>query len=410
MRSFRSFDFFRCRTAPDLAKALAWPFLEHLVLQISHTDITIRHATFALGSLFERLYINNCLTSSNDLANARHDFALLQYNKALKQLRENIDSDARQPFGITLLTCVLFTFVEFLQGNDVAALFHLRSGIGMLCRSHLEGESATDRLPIYLSGCETFHHDIMRVFAYLDMAAIRWLGVPTSLPEGKNPINRFEFRSIKENKFSNIEEAEESLCSQISQLYHFQYSVMTHNSWKMLDQGNFSASSERERLEVRLYKWPSAMEALLGQHETKLSSEQLRRVRLLSIKHKVTTIMLAASLEVSKKAIYRRFDVVFEQIVSIATSLLQPVNTMRSIHSTNGLPCILPFFSFRIGEGVIQALYFTAISCCNRRISRKALSLLWSEPWREAAWESTGMAKIAERKVGELEEEGWYDV
>ena len=410
----RSFDFFRCRTAPCLAKALGWSSLERLVLQISHFDIALRHATLALGSLFERLHVNYLLTSTNDLANARHDFALLQYNKALNQLRKDIESDTGRSLETTLLTCLLFILVEFLQGNDVATLIHLRSGLDILRRSYPEGRSATNRPPTFSSDHENFHHVIMRVFAYLDMSATRWLGVSSFLTEDWNPIDSFEFRSIKAESFSNIEEAEESLWRQRNQLHDFQHSVAIHNTWKLLDQGQLTASAEREKLEARLYKWPSAIGVLLEQQGTTLSPEDLRRVTLLRIKHKVTTIMLAASLEVSKKATYRRFDPVFEQIVSFATSLLRPFNVIFSnnvgdIHPMNGAHGSLPFLQIGITEGVIQALYFTAISCCNRRISRKALSLLSAEPWREGAWDSIAMARIAERKVCELEKEGWYE-
>ena len=54
-------------------------------------------------------------------------------------------------------------------------------------------------------------------------------------------------------------------------------------------------------------------------------------------------------------------------------------------------------------------MYFTAIKCREKVTAHKAIDLLESEPWREGAWDSAAMAKIARRRIVELEDDGWYD-
>ena len=152
------------------------------------------------------------------------------------------------------------------------------------------------------------------------------------------------------------------------------------------------------------------MGVLLKQIGAELSSEDMHRVTILSINHQVATIMLAASLDPAEKTTYQQSDFLFTQIVTLAESLLRPVNLMVKSNLWQPFYTMVSHDSllFNFTECVIQALYFTATKCCNRSTCRKALSFLSSEPWREGAFDSTAMAKVAERKVRQLEEEGWY--
>ena len=410
-RELRSFSFFQNRTVHDLNRGL--PFWGQLVLQISHSDLAVRHAVNALGSLTERLHINSTLTSGNELANSCHDFARLQYYKAVGQLRKRICDDADLSIELALVLCYLFICFEFLQGDDVAALTHLRSGRGLLHRLFPAGaESATNRQPISPPDRERFRYGITIAIGMADITATRWLAQPPRQPEVKVPIDTVEPASIKSESFSSLLEAENSLCRQINRLLFFQRSVAAYDMLDLSDPRRLAAVAQREELIAQLNKWPPAMEVLLKQQGGGISPEDLHHVTLLSVKQKISLIMLTASLQRCKKSVYQRFEPVFQQAVSSAATLLQPYNVMANssiaaFSSMKNIQGVLPFFNFT--EGVIHALYFTTISCCNRSICQKALSLLSLEPWREGAWDSAGIVKIARRKVRELEEKGWYD-
>lgn len=64
---------------------------------------------------------------------------------------------------------------------------------------------------------------------------------------------------------------------------------------------------------------------------------------------------------------------------------------------------------FSFYTGIIQPLYVIAIHCRNLSVCREAVSLLSTSPWREGAWDSASMARIAERKIRQLQKEGYYD-
>jgi hypothetical protein len=115
------------------------------------------------------------------------------------------------------------------------------------------------------------------------------------------------------------------------------------------------------------------------------------------------SIILGSVLEADEVRYYSALDSSFEQIVSLSTTLLLPVNVMGS---SIVFPTAKKVFSFY--EGVIKSLYFVAVKCVNIKICRKAISLLGTPPWREGAWESGSMMRIAKRKVSQLEKEGFY--
>lgn len=407
LEELRSFDFFQGRVGPSLAKTLGWSCLDRLIFQLSHHDSALRSSALALSSLMERLHINCLLNTTSHLANIRHEIASSQYNKALNQLRRSIERPTCQNLGASLLTCLLLTIFEFLRGHDVAALIHLRSGLAILCQKFPRQLLASGSQSMSLSDHDKTPHVIMRVFAYLDVAATRWLGISPFLTEGNVLIDDFEISSLDLETFANFEEAEESLRRLTNQVHHFRNSVKTHSLGTISGQNQLPGSVQREKLRTQLDSWLSAMEILTEAKKGCLNAEYLRKVSHLRIKHRVSTIMIATSLESSMTVMSRTFDPIFEQIVSLSLSLVRPINV--AINNNSYIPqCVIapngliPLLQIGHSEGVIQALYLTAIYCGNDRISQKALCLLSSQHWREGAWESVAMARIAKRKMAEL--------
>ena len=237
-RECRGFDFFLHRTAPELAESLQSKLWDHLVLQVSHSDSAIRHAVIAIGSLNERLLINNVLTSDNSQANARHEFARVQYDKAMRQLRKRLSSGNEQPVEFTLILCILFIIFEFLQGNDVAAEVHMRSGLDILRRSYTkEAGPASNELTVSSSARDGFLHDIRNAFGVADMMATRWLGLSSLYLQKMSPLAEGpRSSSFLSEWFSSLVDAEESLLKQRGQMYYLQRWIAAHNTSESSDQ------------------------------------------------------------------------------------------------------------------------------------------------------------------------------
>ena len=172
----RSFAFFCYQTGQQLSLALKIPQTQKLILQASHCDEAVRYAVIALGSIGERLSINNLLTKENEEANACHEFARLQYYKAMKSLRERISNDSEGSVTLAIILCFLFTVFEFLQGNDAGCLIHFRGGLDILRRGH--GSLSTE-LQTVSPNQDPLGHEVLRTFSILDIQATMWLGLRT---------------------------------------------------------------------------------------------------------------------------------------------------------------------------------------------------------------------------------------
>ena len=400
-QEYQGFRYFRYQLAPELAEAMKSSFWNSLILQTSQQDLAIRHGVIALGALGERLRINNVLTLDNEEANKRHDFACSQYCKAIQELRMQLCSESEHSTRITLLSCFLFICFEFLQGNDNGVLAHLRSGLNILRRSQINPfriESTCHLRVTVLS--QDFAYNVMQLFGLLDSLAALWLG----LPSYQNPIvdDCENFFPVPE-KFLSLQAAEESLFRHINQIYYLRDRSSARAKSALFPQMPDEAIIQQQFLFSQSEQWLLRLEALLISAYDALTVEGLHRITIMRTNHKASALLLAVIFEPNEESFFAKHDASFEQIVSFSTSLLRPINVMLDDEI---FPTSRQMFSFV--EGIIQPLYFTAVNCRNSDICWKAVSLLSNAPWREGAWDSTAMAKIAARKLREREIQADY--
>lgn len=397
----RAFHFFRSKTAPELASALQTTFWDSLILQVSHHDSTVRHAVVALGSLGERLQINNVLTLDNEEANKRHRFACTQYEKALQELRRQLSDNGEHSVEITLISCFLFICFEFLQGNDVGVLAHLRSGLNIVRCSEMTEKG--NQMIYDLAACSDpgdFRSNTKELFGNLDGLAALWLGL-RSLQ--RPVVNARQPYVPMPECFSSIDEVEKRLFGLIDEVYCLRDHANLQNQVILRQEDLQEINTQQLYLSSQLEQWLLSLESFLIRSGRELVIEDLHRVMIWRINRKVTSLMLDTTLEPIEEDFYRNQDSAFEEIVAFSISVLQPVNVMTN---RKVFPTAQKIFSFT--EGIIHPLYFTAVKCCNLSICRQAISLLSTSPWREGAWESASMAKIAEKQVSQLEKQGFY--
>ncbi|MCJ1249485.1 hypothetical protein MMC30_006709 [Trapelia coarctata] len=410
-----NFDFFRFRTGHHLAQAMGLLSWHRLILQVSHSDPIVRHAAIALGSIGERLRIHNVLTLENQDANSCHLYARQQYQKAIELLRQRLSSHKEQSVLVALLSCFLFMCFEFLQGNDAGANLHLGSGLKIV-RGIYDGTTPLEPHDAS-STLGSLKDDILQVFAIMDTHATIWLGRKEYyLPE--IPIvpllDQRYLCPTSPKDFSSLEEAAISIISQINQIFYLQRSFPPAEKWGIADKAVLDAFTERERLRMQLEQWPDAVELLLVRLRESLSPKDLHLIGVMSMNCKLASIMLRTILETDEEALYTELEPEFVQIVALATSLLRSNSDLDKSerwslphdfpqYEPDGSACV---FSFVVG--LIAPLYYTAIKCRNRAIVQSAMCLLSSKPWREGAWDSAAMARIAQRKTHDLEAQGWY--
>lgn len=402
----RSFAFFCYQTGQQLSTALKITRTHQLILQASHCDEAVRYAVIALGSIGERLSINNLLTLENEQANACHDFAHLQYYKALKCLRERINNDSKGSANLAIIMCFLFTIFEFLQGNDAGSLIHLRSGLSILQRDH---RSLSVGFPTVSPDQDVLRHEILGIFATMDRAATTWLGLknfhaPMIIPlegPGDGPPHL--------NSFATIDDASKALYFHVNSTFQFRRLVAAYDSAESPNQVLPKIHAKREKLLVQMRQWPVSLEALTKKLEGEIDAKMLQQIAVLNMNYETELIVLTACLQPSDQKLYAEHEAAFGHIVELAKSVIWPSDDLgklevQQIVAANNMDINNqdPMFSFY--AGVIKPLYLTAINCQNPRICREAIALLSSSPWREGAWDSAAMARIAARRLQEVEE------
>lgn len=153
---------------------------------------------------------------------------------------------------------------------------------------------------------------------------------------------------------------------------------------------------EKTRLNHERCKWHNAFSALVSDQSKVKTKEDVRRLDGLLINHKKVGVMLD-SCQADGTYNYEPSTSTFAEIVKSCASLL--TTDAFKVYITN-----LPKTPFAFVFGMIHPLYITAIYCSDCTIRKKAIDILVMSPWREGAWNSAAMGKIAQRKLDEAEE------
>ncbi|KAL8709906.1 MAG: hypothetical protein Q9220_005356 [cf. Caloplaca sp. 1 TL-2023] len=420
----RGFEYFRVQTSEDLAYSLN-NSLEELVLQTSHRYDAIKHGAIALGSLGETIRINSNSTLSEvqTPARRRHEFARAQYYKAISILNQDIAQRDKDMVDFALISCFLFIVFEFLQGNDQSAVTHLRGGLNLLRETYFpKGSPQATRNNDQQVPMSAMQKEIARIFHILDTQATMWLGLRTFHTDFHMPIDNEATRHVTPSTFASLDEACDDLNCIIGRIYNFRRMASKHDFAPSTAEVPASVYAERDQLLDRLDVHRRRLSNYLARRTTTQEPEDPHRITVLRINRKVTTMMLATYLEPHEDLYYAQTTSQFWQIVSLATLILRPEtpdmhhHLIQAVQSNNAARHHGAFHEapherqiFAFFNGLIQPLYFTAIKCRDKSTAVRAIELLEMEPWREGAWDSKAMARIARRKMEELERKGWYD-
>ena len=499
-RERRSFEFYVLKLGQDVSDSMRLFSLHDLIYQLSHQSSAIREAVTALGSLGERFHLNKLLTIEHEQANACHEYALLQYGKALKHLNEDILTETNLSESRILITCFLFTVFEFLQGNDTAARAHLRSGLNILhgasetqlpraVMSWAQNSSDSEDINLDLSLNEirdicacgmllcgnnkwqdltlgknheshTSPHtpgwlanhksaspnrdptvcELLRAFVVMENTAVVWLGLdewesPLLAPMGVRNEGP-EYLDF----FPSISDAADALNFLILQIRDLRRCFIS-STFQPRERFVPIIRAKRNDLLSRLQRWRRGMDQLRTQLGSLCAGDVLHKVLVMRANYETTFINLTLlSYEQHDCATEAETDLLcdlenrFESITSVARFVLTSVGdtTLSSAPSTTPLSFILlkedepdhlstsnssvtskgglgsgrpspspsktrvmGMFSFC--TGLIQPLYMTAVRCRDARIMDEAVRLLETKPWRESAWDSKSMARIARR-------------
>lgn len=429
-RGRRSFAYFLHQVGQELSQAFRTPVLHQLILQMSHCDNAVREAVIALGSLGERLQLNNVLTWDNQQANECHEYAVAEYGKAISHLRGQLSDGGEKLELQALIMCFLFTIFEFLQGSESGALVHLRHGLRILDKVHqpdrecsvLAEEEAMSlemkrtgnsinsiiktRVKPIMAKDAVLREELVWTYAVMENQALYWLSLESWEAPLLTNLQTMDRDPPNCEYFPTLEEAADALNYQINIVQEVR---RTFISVEASDPSAWLASllafnhRKRERQIKQLLKWPSEVAAMRARLADGWTVDMTHRINVMKMNYTITLLLLEGVFEPIGVVSNRDSELAFEEVIRLAKTILLPLDDedrmtrIRRVVLANNKD-INPDAMFSFYAGLIQPLYNTAIKCQNLAICHEAIGLLATRPWREGAWESAGMAKIARRK------------
>ncbi|KIM94826.1 hypothetical protein OIDMADRAFT_135229 [Oidiodendron maius Zn] len=371
----RSFHFFKQRTAAQLSSFFGGDFWERLLLQTTHHEPSVRHAIIALGALHERFEQDNGLVVQSDAKGWTDDFALKNYNQAIKLLNQSLSSKGQQA-------------IDTMQGSYGPAITHVQSGMKILCEAQ-NGQlqnfgletSAIPYVPMEM---------LEELFMRLDLQVTQMVG-----EGGKWQIYKVMKKYAWTRKippfFSSLSQARDSL---VFHWHMLSYSISDVRGPTNEQIPDVFKAWQKSSIGI-LEKWSAALNTFLFNRGDDLTDIERKGVAVLTILKELgsTSVMLTRTMVDDQKA-WDIFTPTFQRIVSLAEEIVE-----LEYKSNSGRP------TFSIDMAIVGPIFEVSCRCRDPLIRRRAITLLQTCGRTEGVWNSLLASKVAQR-VLEIEEAG----
>ncbi|MCJ1462454.1 hypothetical protein MMC07_001055 [Pseudocyphellaria aurata] len=376
------FDYFRSSSAPKSTTFYGSDFWLRRVLQMTHSEPAIKHATLALGALHRCYEFEQWPQPEQELKSA-----LLYYSRAVSQTKNLLLQNTRENTEKLLVICLLFMCYENTVGNFPAAQMHLQHGLCILSESRKQspgGQSVPN---------QDIPDDILHAFSRMDLQAM-------ALSDSSAP---YPFSTVRVSEPSPIP-------SSFSSIAEAQYHLFENfkRGWVEEEMSHLAGVEvplpRQSWLASRLTTWESSFAALQSRlRETSSVVEVESELLITRIYHEMIAVTCNSGF-FTKEMSYDAYYAKFELLLTLVDSL--PVMS-GSPSGITGKPPSKRTLSFE--SGVVLPLYFTATRCRDPRLRRQALARLYALHSCEGVWDSLGAARVAERII-DIEEEGQENI
>jgi hypothetical protein len=351
-------------------------FWDSLVLQACDAEPAIKHAILTLAS-----YHNSVIAKDDREVSLQHlAYAERQYQQALGEAKQLIETPSTKHIDRILMVCVLFIVFENLRGNYAAARKHMDSGrmIAAQCWQVRQRDSRRNS-----------PREIAEVFARLDVFALSFSDAVAPYEYTLDDLLRTA-PELHPSRFNSIHEAHASLIDLVRWMLVTGDQMIFKSS--PLDPALPYFEAELRECGQRLSEWRQYWNELLPTIKER-DSLHAKMIELWYIK---ATALLKAGFFGAET----RYDVVlphFERMVLLSEDISIEIRKTADISA------------FSLDLGYLAAVFFIAIRCRDPQSRRRAIRVLASHPRREGMWESTAAAAIATRWI-QAEEEGLGDI
>jgi hypothetical protein len=369
--------FYHEKVAAKLSGHFDTSFWHTLIMQLSQSEPTVRHAVAAINAVHRDIESSKAANPSVFYVPPNPQ-VLHESTAAMRCLTRRINADPTS-HHISLVACLLFTCVEFMCGSVDSAMVHMMNGFRILDESLIKTSEnvqfrSTDQLAI--------EQYIVPVFSRLELVCLLFGHV---LPPNMSVVERTSY------PLSSLGDARQRLCEVMKPSLRFirVAGEKTHSTLVV----DVDDQIRQLQLQRDLEEWLDE----LNDFQSKMnSSEQVLNkdaLNILRLHHRVTSIWLSVCL-ILEESVTDSYTAAFEEIIDLATSITSQSKVANSESHQE-------FFSFEMQ--IIPPLYYTAIKCRVPSIRRRAIDLLRAAPQQEGLWNAHIVRKVAEKTI-EVEE------
>ncbi|KAH8649481.1 hypothetical protein BGZ60DRAFT_201347 [Tricladium varicosporioides] len=391
--SHQYFQYFLSSTLADLSGTSKEPFFHRVLPQACVNEPALLSLTVSLGA------ISKAKSSPTPLATTHHDFAIVNYSKALRKIQEAIKS-RREPDAtrIALISSLIIFCFESVHGDRGLAVLHMEAALKLM-KKRLQTWKATYSQVDKSSSVPNMEYDLLSAFVRVDNVLMsRMDGTREQCRQQRKSLLEIKYREEEVNmptRFKDIGEAR-------NYMEHFQYQAMPR--LKSLA-GEFMYSDKNQQI-------PSDVSLSSQTYPPKIPNGGIRKVNNAAIRDQLITRL---------NAWHRAFAPLFEsadekalpaamtmKALALATDLAvrrgcEAVNTESGIPKNSFIKeaidivelcrAVVNHASFYKGFvfdcGIVPSLFIVLFSCENIKVRRQIVDVLKKAEGRsEMVWEA----------------------
>ena len=375
-------QFFCTQTAHALSGFFPSDFWTKFLPQLSHRNPAVRHAVIAVGALHQR-QLQGRLLSANADPREDDEFALQQYNKAIRKFLQQVESPTEVENESMLIQCVLFICLEMLRGNTKQAMDHVEGGLRMLSRQLQDNKIASQSV---------FGRDLSQFF-YRQNIQLSYFGRQL-VPFTATVSNDFAILASNEDLvFENINQARDCLTNVITRVLCLIRSVQSH-IWT-IPQKPLCQWQLQHQLDLlgELDTWFKAFQTLRKKPANTIRVLDSRAPLSILCQYYAAVTWLSTCTSLDEMN-FDHFYPYFEAIVSAGEKLVELCAKDASNSTTE---------QFVLDAEVIPVLYWAVMRCRHPNLRRRGMHALTKYLAREGMWDKRQHLAIA-RRFMELEE------
>lgn len=390
----RYFHLFRNETAIELSGGFGSELWSRLVPQACHGEPCILHCAVALSALSKAFKLGRS-PAHYHTSEPHHEYALQQYSKALRGVREVIAKGKDSLRTVLIAALLIFCFENF-HGDVRLALTNVQSAVELM--HDWLAENAVRSISQGLSPSPSVIEDsIVTAFTRLDIHLMSWVDSPHPIRGG---ILQYAVpnRSPIPAGFNTFLEA--AICFEhvVNQVFQFLNSVQItkRRCYGLPYNGIYDENGnqfEESPAAVELGHWSAAFKPIFDQARGQdMEMESLGTSLIRAHALTLDIAMRSAFFNPKEVHLYRVFLPEYCEIVALCRKVAQHPRFVKS---------------FVFDSGIISTLFVIVTKCPDREVRKEALSVLkLATPRREGVWDSSMVLRIGQELMQFEEENG----